>query len=159
VLDSRLSLPPRLALLRPRRSAASTLVVHATAARRGIRLAPGVELLRVRRGPGGLSLRQLLAALAARGVVHLLVEGGARVHASFLAEGLVDRVAVVVAPRIAGEDGVPLAALRGPARMRDAIALEAVEVVRLGEDVLVTGTPARTSGARRSALAKPARRG
>src|SRR6266511_32311 len=91
VLDTELRLPPRLALLNPR-SPAPTLVAHASARTRRVR--PGVELLRCKRGKGGVDLRDLLAKLAARGVTHLLVEGGARVHARFLEEGLVDRVEI-----------------------------------------------------------------
>jgi len=155
VLDTELRLPARLALLHPR-SAAPTLVAHAAdLAPRG-RTAARVERLAVRRGKGGLSLPDLLSKLAARGVVHLLVEGGAAVHARFLEAGLVDRVMVFVAPKLAGADGVPLAAFRGPARMSDALALADVTVERLGDDVLVTGVPARAPK-RASALAKTAR--
>jgi diaminohydroxyphosphoribosylaminopyrimidine deaminase/5-amino-6-(5-phosphoribosylamino)uracil reductase len=145
VLDTDLRLPPRLALLHPR-SAAPTLVAHASA--RARRVGPGVELIRCRRGKGGVDLRDLLARLAERGVTHLLVEGGARVNARFLEEGLVDRLAVFVAPRLAGADGVPLAALRGPAQMADALRLDEVQVERVGEDVLVLGrpVPARRGG-------------
>lgn len=148
VLDSDLRLPGRLALLHPR-SAAPTLVAHASA--RARRVGPGVELLRCRRGKGGVDLRDLLARLGARGVTHLLVEGGARVNARFLEDGLVDRLAVVVAPRLAGADGVPLAALRGPARMADGIRLEEVEVERVGEDVLIQGRPIAAGRPRRTA--------
>lgn len=153
VLDSRLTLPARLRLLHPR-SPAPTLVAHASA--RARRVGPGVELLRCRRGRGGVDLRDLLAKLARRGVTHLLVEGGAHVHAAFLEAGLVDRVAAIVAPRILGADGIPLSAGRGPARMDDALRLEQVEVERLGDDVLVSGTPARSGRAR---LEKRQRRG
>lgn len=156
VLDTELSLPPRLALLRPR-STAPTLVAHASA--RSRRVAPGVELLRCRRGKGGLDLRDLLAKLAARGVTHLLVEGGARVHARFLEEGLVDRMAVFVAPRLAGADGVPLAALAGPARMADTLRLVDLHVERLGDDVLVLGRPVRADAAGRGAPGRRAGRG
>jgi len=143
VLDTDLRLPSRLALLRPR-SPAPTLVAHASSRTgRTRRAAPGVELLRCRRGKGGVDLRDLLARLAARGITHLLVEGGARVHARFLEEGLVDRLAVFVAPKLAGEDGVPFLASRGPSRMADAIRLDEVQVERVGDDVLVIGRPVR----------------
>jgi diaminohydroxyphosphoribosylaminopyrimidine deaminase/5-amino-6-(5-phosphoribosylamino)uracil reductase len=139
VLDSELRLPGRLRLF-TQRSAAPTVVAHAAPlARRARRLPPHVELLRCRRGPGGVDLRDLLRKLALRGVTHLLVEGGARVHARFLAAGLADEVAVVVAPKLAGADGIPLLAGRGPARMADALQLEDVQVVRLGSDTLVSG--------------------
>jgi diaminohydroxyphosphoribosylaminopyrimidine deaminase/5-amino-6-(5-phosphoribosylamino)uracil reductase len=152
VLDTDLSLPRTLALLHPR-SAAPTIVAHASARTR--RFGPGVELLRCRRGKGGVDLRDLLAKLAARGVTHLLVEGGARVHARFLAEGLVDRLAVFIAPKLAGGDGVPLLAGPGPARMRDALRLDEVQVERVGEDVLVIGRPVRPVA---RAVRAPARR-
>jgi diaminohydroxyphosphoribosylaminopyrimidine deaminase/5-amino-6-(5-phosphoribosylamino)uracil reductase len=152
VLDTELALPRTLALLHPR-SAAPTVVAHASARTR--RFGPGVELLRCRRGPGGVDLRDLLGKLAARGVTHLLVEGGARVHARFLAEGLVDRLAIFVAPKLAGGDGVPLLAGPGPARMRDALRLDEVQVERVGEDVLVIGRPVRPTA---RAVRAPARR-
>jgi diaminohydroxyphosphoribosylaminopyrimidine deaminase/5-amino-6-(5-phosphoribosylamino)uracil reductase len=139
VLDTDLSLPADLALFRLR-SPAPTVVAHAS--RRTRRLGARVELLRCRRGRGGVDLRDLLAKLAERGVTHLLVEGGARVHARFLAEGLVDRVLVFVAPKLAGGDGIPMVAGPGPARMADALRLEEVQVERVGEDVLVQGRPA-----------------
>lgn len=153
VLDTRLALPRRLALFRP--GGPPTLVAHAVAKPR--RPPPGVELLRCRRGRGGVDLRDLVERLAARGVTHLLVEGGARVTAAFLEAGLVDRLAVFVAPKLVGGDGVPLVAGPGPARMADALALERVTVERVGEDVLVTGVPAR--GRPRAALAKNRLRG
>jgi diaminohydroxyphosphoribosylaminopyrimidine deaminase/5-amino-6-(5-phosphoribosylamino)uracil reductase len=149
VLDSDLDLPPRLRLLRPD-SSAKTLVAHASARTR--RTAPGVELLRCRRGPDGVDLADLLAQLAARGVTHLLVEGGAAVHGAFLRAGLVDRVLVFVAPKIAGGDGISWVAGEGPARMADALALEDVEIERVGDDVLVSGRPS-------GALAKSPGRG
>jgi diaminohydroxyphosphoribosylaminopyrimidine deaminase/5-amino-6-(5-phosphoribosylamino)uracil reductase len=162
VLDTRLALPPRLRLF-GERSAAPTLVAHTVASPppRWRRLSPRVELLRCRPGPGGVSLPDLLRRLAARGITHLLVEGGAQVHGRFLAAGLVDEVAVVVAPKLAGADGVPLAALPGPARMADALPLTGVRVRRLGEDVLVRGAPAARAGARRGppTLAKTPGRG
>ncbi|WP_242394744.1 bifunctional diaminohydroxyphosphoribosylaminopyrimidine deaminase/5-amino-6-(5-phosphoribosylamino)uracil reductase RibD [Anaeromyxobacter oryzisoli] len=155
VLDTDLELPARLKLFHPR-SAAPTLVAHASS--RARRFGPGVELLRCRRARGGgVELRDLLAKLAARGVTHVLVEGGAHVHASFLEAGLVDRVAVIVAPKLAGADGLPLVARRGPARMADALRLSGVQVERLGDDVLVAGVPAAEG--RRGALAKKAGRG
>ena len=142
VLDTELALPASLKLFHAR-SAAPTLVAHASARTR--RLGPGVELLRCRRGGGGVDLADLLEKLAARGVTHLLVEGGARVHAAFLAAGLVDRVAIFVAPKLAGADGVPLFAGKGPARMADALRLEEVEVQRVGQDILVQGRPVRAA--------------
>jgi diaminohydroxyphosphoribosylaminopyrimidine deaminase/5-amino-6-(5-phosphoribosylamino)uracil reductase len=138
VLDTGLTLPARLRLFR-QRSRAATVVAHAS--RRSRRLGPGVELLRCRRGAGGVDLHDLLRRLAARGVTHLLVEGGAEVAGRFLAAGLVDRVALFLSPRVAGADGLSWAGLRGPARMADTLRLDRLTVERVGEDLLLTGAP------------------
>lgn len=140
VLDSDLDLPARLRVFHPEGSTAPTIVAHAS--RRTRRFGEGVELLACARGPSGVDLRDLLAKLAARGVTHILVEGGAAVHASFLAAGLVDRVAVFVAPKIVGGDGLSWVGGSGPGRMADALALADVRVERVGDDVLFTGAPA-----------------
>ena len=153
VLDSRAGLPDRLRLFHPR-SPAPTLLATT---RRGERPArAGVEVLRCRARRGRVDLEDLLRRLAARHVTHLLVEGGAATHAAFLEAGLVDRVMLFLAPRILG-GGLDWLGGAGPARMSEAIGLKEVEVRRVGEDVLVTGTPilprrpGSTRGAQRAA--------
>lgn len=145
VLDTGLTLPATLRLFR-QRSAARTLVLHAASGAR--RLGPRVDLQRIARGPGGLDLRAALAALAARGVVHLLVEGGGAVAASFLAAGLVDRLALVLSPRVLG-GGLGWGGESGPARMAEALRLRDLTVERLGDDLLVQGAPVPALAARR----------
>jgi diaminohydroxyphosphoribosylaminopyrimidine deaminase / 5-amino-6-(5-phosphoribosylamino)uracil reductase len=61
---------------------------------------------------GGIA--EELAALAAEGVQSLLLEGGPTLAASFLAEGLVDKLLVFVAPTLAGEGPGLVAALPSP---------------------------------------------
>ena len=145
VLDTGLALPASLRLFR-QRSPARTLVLHAAARTR--RLGPGVDLQRCPRGPGGLDLGAALALLAARGVVHLLVEGGGAVAASLLAAGLVDRLALVLAPRVLG-GGLGWGGEAGPATMAGALRLRHLTVERLGEDLLLQGTPALAATRRR----------
>jgi len=60
----------------------------------GVRLVPAC--------PGGADLTSALTDLHATGVRSLLVEGGAKVITSVLAEGLADRLIVAVAPTIVG---------------------------------------------------------
>lgn len=141
VLDARLSLPPRLRLFR-QRSSAPTIVAYVRGRPRQRR--PGVEYLRCRGSKGRVDLDDLLAKLAARGVTSLLVEGGAEVHRSFLDAGLVDRVVLFVAPKIAGADGLSFVAGPGAARMSRALALSRVEVRRAGQDVVISGVPSRS---------------
>ncbi|WP_431301626.1 RibD family protein [Sediminicoccus sp. BL-A-41-H5] len=61
------------------------------------------EPLMVPRAPGGgLDLAALLAALAARGLRKIFVEGGGQTVSGFLRAGLLDRLHVTVAPMILG---------------------------------------------------------
>jgi diaminohydroxyphosphoribosylaminopyrimidine deaminase/5-amino-6-(5-phosphoribosylamino)uracil reductase len=138
VLDTDLRLPVTLKLFR-QRSTARTLVLHA--ARRERDLGPRVDLMRCTRGPGGLDLGDALARLAARDVVHLLVEGGGAVAASFLAAGLVDRLALVLAPKVLGA-GLSWSGAAVPARMAKALRVLDMTVEPMGDDLLVQGRPA-----------------
>ncbi len=146
VLDSRLSLPRRLRLFR-QRSAAPTLVAHV---RRAVpRLPPGVEPVRCAPRAGRVDLADLLGKLAERGVTSLLVEGGAAVATSFLEQGLVDELLLLLAPRLLG-GGLSWAAGRGPEAMADALRVEGLEVSRLGEDLLLSGSPRPPAAARKA---------
>jgi diaminohydroxyphosphoribosylaminopyrimidine deaminase/5-amino-6-(5-phosphoribosylamino)uracil reductase len=70
--------------------------------------AAGAQVFRVAAtsAPPGLDLRSVLHALAEKGITRLLVEGGARVAASFVAAGLVDEVWLLRGPDPIGADGV-----------------------------------------------------
>jgi len=73
-----------------------------------------------------------LAALAAEGVQSLLLEGGPTIAASFLADGLVDRLLVFVAPVLAGGGAPMLGELPSPLELGEP------EVERVGEDLLLS---------------------
>lgn len=78
------------------------------AERPGERLAvPAAGHVEVADGGDPVDLSRVLADLAARGVERLLVEGGAGVHAAFLAGGLADELRLAVAPFFVGEPGAP----------------------------------------------------
>jgi diaminohydroxyphosphoribosylaminopyrimidine deaminase/5-amino-6-(5-phosphoribosylamino)uracil reductase len=55
----------------------------------------------------GLDLAATLRALSGKGISRLLVEGGARVAASFVAAGLTDEIWLLRGPGTVGADGVP----------------------------------------------------
>jgi diaminohydroxyphosphoribosylaminopyrimidine deaminase/5-amino-6-(5-phosphoribosylamino)uracil reductase len=138
VLDSRRrALPRDLALFRGGSSAPTLLATT----RRTVRVPAGVEVLRCGGGPR-VDLDDLLSKLAMRGITHLLVEGGAATHRSFLESGAVDRVVAFVAPKILGGGRAWLDG-PGPDRMAEALSLRDVEVRRVGGDLMVTGTPER----------------
>jgi len=68
--------------------------------------AAGVQVLRVKATAGGLDLADVLRILSGKGITRLMVEGGARVAASFVEAGLVDEVWLLRGPNEIGTDGV-----------------------------------------------------
>jgi diaminohydroxyphosphoribosylaminopyrimidine deaminase/5-amino-6-(5-phosphoribosylamino)uracil reductase len=68
----------------------------------------GVETIEVAVGDGGLlDMADALQQLALGGLTRVLCEGGGKLAAGLLAEGLVDRIALFTAGRTIGGDGVP----------------------------------------------------
>lgn len=86
---------------------------------------------------GQIDLKALLQKAALSGMRHILIEGGSRVAASALCLGLVDRIAVFVAPKILGA-GIPSIGSLNMASITDAIALENVKAESIGPDFLFT---------------------
>jgi diaminohydroxyphosphoribosylaminopyrimidine deaminase/5-amino-6-(5-phosphoribosylamino)uracil reductase len=90
-----------------------------------------------------VDLGWLLAWLAEREVVALLLEGGGELNAAFLESSLVDRVVLHVAPSILG-GRTATAVVGGPGRpLKASVRLRGLEVRRLGEDLVIEGDIAR----------------
>jgi diaminohydroxyphosphoribosylaminopyrimidine deaminase/5-amino-6-(5-phosphoribosylamino)uracil reductase len=95
-------------------------------------------------------LPDLLDQLSARGVLQVLVEGGATVAGAFHRAGLVDQYVVYVAPAIfGGDDARPLFAGVGAATMADVWRGTITSVRQLGGDIrldVVPVTPTPVTG-------------
>ncbi len=78
---------------------------------------------------GRINLPSAMTELGARGIGRLLVEGGAKIAASFLEAGLVDRVVLFTAPGRLGPDGV-----RAPLELLDGDEFVAAAPIMLGVD-------------------------
>jgi diaminohydroxyphosphoribosylaminopyrimidine deaminase / 5-amino-6-(5-phosphoribosylamino)uracil reductase len=89
---------------------------------------PDDSELELRTGP----LADELAALAGEGIQSLLLEGGPRIAAAFLSEGLLDKLLVFVAPKLAGAGPCLFEGEIPPARLRRFSSRP------VGEDVLLT---------------------
>lgn len=100
----------------------------------------GAEILLCREKSGQVDLRDLFWQLGRREITSVLLEGGARLNASALREGLVDKIHFFLAPKIVGGLAAP-----GPIgdlgiiRMKEAIVIKELTVEKIGSDFLFTG--------------------
>jgi diaminohydroxyphosphoribosylaminopyrimidine deaminase / 5-amino-6-(5-phosphoribosylamino)uracil reductase len=104
------------------------------------RLAPsGVEVLSVPRGEDGhLDPLAALSALARRDESPILLEAGGALSSSFLRAGLVDELALFMAPSILGcRDALPAFDLPGPRALGERLRLVDTRMRRVGEDWLL----------------------
>ena len=131
VLDSHLRIPAGARVVGP-----NTLIASTESGRLG-----AAEVLRLPATPAGrVELPALLAELGRRGILSVLVEGGAEVLGAFFSEGLVDKVYAYIAPVLIGGRMAP-----GPlggdgvAHLAEAPRLTDVDFVRLGDDLAVSG--------------------
>ncbi|HEY1787539.1 MAG TPA: bifunctional diaminohydroxyphosphoribosylaminopyrimidine deaminase/5-amino-6-(5-phosphoribosylamino)uracil reductase RibD [Verrucomicrobiae bacterium] len=86
-----------------------------------------------------LDLRWLMKRLGSENVTSILVEGGGETNASFLFNGLAQRVAFFYAPRLlGGSRSLKAVAGEGVKDVADAIRLEDVEWKKVGEDLMMT---------------------
>ncbi len=143
VLDSALGTPPAARVLAPR-AGSTTLVATTEAApeeRENALRAAGAEILRVEADEEGrVALAPVLEALGARGVRHVLVEGGGQVHGSFVRARLADRLLYFVAPLVMGDEQAPPAiAGLSEATLQSMPRLSNVTHEVMGDDLLIRG--------------------
>ncbi|SEE28063.1 diaminohydroxyphosphoribosylaminopyrimidine deaminase / 5-amino-6-(5-phosphoribosylamino)uracil reductase [Arthrobacter alpinus] len=92
---------------------------------------------------------EVVHELHGRGVGHLMIEGGAKINAAFLAKGLVDELVVYLAPTLLGA-GIPALTDLGIGTLADAQRWEwdattSGPVELLGPDLKLTLMPAKSS--------------
>ncbi|MFC3896693.1 bifunctional diaminohydroxyphosphoribosylaminopyrimidine deaminase/5-amino-6-(5-phosphoribosylamino)uracil reductase RibD [Lentzea rhizosphaerae] len=83
---------------------------------------------------------EVLTALAGRGVVDVLLEGGATVAGAFLRAGRIDRVLAYVAPAILG-NGPAAVVDAGVSTITDAVRLTVEDVTMSGPDLRISAVP------------------
>jgi diaminohydroxyphosphoribosylaminopyrimidine deaminase/5-amino-6-(5-phosphoribosylamino)uracil reductase len=143
VFDTKLRLPPAARLVQTAREIPTWLLAGMdVAAKEEEELtALGVEVIR---GPlsteGRLDVESALRTLAARGVVTLMVEGGAELAGSFLASRLADELHCFIAPILLGPRGRPGAVdWAGPDTPQQAPRIASPSWELVGEDAYAHG--------------------
>ncbi|HYC01345.1 MAG TPA: bifunctional diaminohydroxyphosphoribosylaminopyrimidine deaminase/5-amino-6-(5-phosphoribosylamino)uracil reductase RibD [Candidatus Limnocylindrales bacterium] len=138
VLDPRLQTPPQARVIRGAGKALLVASPSTPAARRRRLEEAGADVLCLdSRGTRGWSA--LLVALAQRGVMEVLVEGGASLAASAIRAGVVRRLSIFYNPRLLGGDGVAMIAGLGVRHPERAPRLRTRSVQSVGTDLLWEG--------------------
>ena len=140
VMDSRLRLPPRSNLVR---SADDDVLVFTRAKEdspkaRALRRA-GVEVVRLGGRGAQPDLAEAVAELGRRDILSVLLEAGATLNSAALAAGIVDKMRVFYAPKVAGvvANGKGAGTARAP--FRSAQELHNVSMQTFGPDFAIEG--------------------
>jgi riboflavin-specific deaminase-like protein len=137
VLDPQARLDPRLQLLSD--GVAPTIVVTASGVRdarsKAARWAAHVQVLELPSQDGLLDPRAVLGGLRARGLSRVFIEGGGVTISRFLHARALDRLQLVIAPKIIGS-GTPALQLPPIDQMADAITAAGCRRFALGPDML-----------------------
>jgi diaminohydroxyphosphoribosylaminopyrimidine deaminase/5-amino-6-(5-phosphoribosylamino)uracil reductase len=105
--------------------------------------AAGATVLRCPTRQGRIDPAAVLDRLFALEVRAVLVEGGGETHAAFVDAGLVDRVALFLAPLLLGGREAPSVVGGAGRELKSALRLGALTVTCLGDDVLLEGDVVR----------------
>jgi len=84
----------------------------------------GVEVQEI---PSTRDLTHVLELLGKRGILQVMVEGGATLQGSFLKQGLIDELVIYVGPCVLGDEGYPLFRGLSIHSMEEAIPLKIIE--------------------------------
>jgi diaminohydroxyphosphoribosylaminopyrimidine deaminase/5-amino-6-(5-phosphoribosylamino)uracil reductase len=139
VIDSQLRTSPEASIFKEQKDAPTIVATTRRAAdeRRRPFEEKGIEVLEIGEDRAGrVDLRMLLTVLGKREISSLLVEGGAAVITAFLREKLVDRLVVILAPKIVGE-GLNAVGDLGIRQMDDALRLSFRRIARRGDDLIL----------------------
>jgi diaminohydroxyphosphoribosylaminopyrimidine deaminase/5-amino-6-(5-phosphoribosylamino)uracil reductase len=153
IVDARLRTPPDARVFRERSTAPAILVTAGANQAKARRTYDSgrVEVIAVPDRAGMLALDELALEFGRRGWCKVLIEGGAHLAGSSLLAGIVDRVALFVAPKIVG-DGLPAIAGIHLDRIRDSLKLEELTARPVGHsgDWLLEGEIANRGRLRKS---------
>jgi diaminohydroxyphosphoribosylaminopyrimidine deaminase/5-amino-6-(5-phosphoribosylamino)uracil reductase len=140
VMDSRLRLPLQSQLVR---SADNDVLVFTRAAEtspkaRALRRA-GVEVVRLRGRGAKPDLAQAVAELGRREILSVLLEAGATLNSAALAAGIVDKMRVFYAPKVAGAIAGRADTKNMPTTLEAAKELQNVTMQTFGRDFAIEG--------------------
>lgn len=89
-----------------------------------------------------VDLHQMMEWCGQHDIGSILLEGGGRLNGAMLAEKLIDKIVLFIAPLVVGGQHAPANfAFEGVSRMQDAYRLQHVEIEVFGDNVCISGYP------------------
>jgi diaminohydroxyphosphoribosylaminopyrimidine deaminase/5-amino-6-(5-phosphoribosylamino)uracil reductase len=149
IVDNLARLPLRAQVVNRASTAPTLLAVSQMAPRTKLEALEreGIQVIVVESSPRRVSLERLMEALGKRGILSIMVEGGAEINASALREGIVDKVLVFLAPILIGGKSTPTAVGGdGIESLAQALRLREVRIERFEDDILIQGYLHKVAG-------------
>ncbi len=84
-------------------------------------------------------IEQVLSTIFEMGIMSIFVEGGSRVHKSFLEKHLYDKAFIFIAPKFLGGSGIPLFHGKGADFIKNTVILKKTECRKIGKDMVMSG--------------------
>ena len=148
ICDSHLRIPLESAVLKTAKEIPTYIAyVEGSEAKEAAIIEKGGGLIRTRQTGGRVDLRDLMEKLGQREIDSVLLEGGGSLNFSALAQGVVSKVAVFIAPKLLGGEGAksPVEG-RGFPDPNQAFALEGPSIRHMGQDILLEYTVKENKG-------------
>lgn len=99
----------------------------------------GAEVIILPKIKDGVDIKKALQELGKREITSVLVEGGGRLAASLLKNGMADKLALFLAPMLIGAEGLPSIGGLGVKALNKAIRLKSISSKMIGSDILIEG--------------------
>ena len=143
VIDPQLSIPKGCTLIR--KQSDKLIIFFTSRAKRSHLKALSktkAKLIKLKEKGGFIPLRQILRICYRLNIMSIFVEGGSLTAGRFFDEKIVDKIYWFVAPKIIGGRGaLRSVGSKGAGVLNNACRVEDIEIVKIGQDFLITGYP------------------
>ena len=96
-----------------------------------------IEIIKLSLKNKKFELKDILNELYKRDIIHILVEGGKQMITQFIRENTFDKISVLIAPKIVGEEGISAVGRLDIEDINNSIKLNKKRIKSLEEDILI----------------------
>jgi len=138
VIDGKLSIPMNAKILHTGSKTVIFTAIGADEEKIQKLTSLGAKVIKLPSVNGKISLKAVMKELGKLNIDSVLIEGGGTLNSHALAEGVVDKLITVIAPKlIGGALALTFFEGEGIAEMKDALKLRHTKIIKMGEDVII----------------------